>query len=149
MAYYREYFRDKGIFENEVYPEIPEVLRTLKESGAIVALATSKPYEFAVRILEHFGLIQYFDYFGAATMDGRISKKTDVIAHLIEDLGDVDRSEVLMVGDRDQDINGAKANRLHSVGVLWGYGSSEELQGAGADFVLERPKNLAGLFAKN
>lgn len=149
VAYYREYFRDKGIFENEVYPEIPEVLRTLKESGAIVALATSKPYEFAVRILEHFGLIQYFDYFGAATMDGRISKKTDVIAHLIEDLGDVDRSEVLMVGDRDQDINGAKANRLHSVGVLWGYGSSEELEGAGADFVLEGPKNLAGLFAKN
>ena len=146
VAYYREYFRDKGIFENEAYPRIAEVLGALKEKGAVVALATSKPYEFAVRILEHFGLIQYFDHFGAATMDGRISKKADVIAHLIEDLGDVDKSKVLMVGDRDQDINGARVNELHSAGVLWGYGSMEELQGAGADFVLECPKDLEGLF---
>ena len=146
VAYYREYFRDKGIFENEAYPAIAEVLGALKEKGAVVALATSKPYEFAVRILEHFGLIQYFDYFGAATMDGRISKKTDVIAHLIEEIGEVDRSEILMVGDRDQDINGAKANGLASIGVLWGYGSREELQGAGADFIIGKPEDLTGLF---
>ena len=146
VAYYREYFRDRGIFENEAYQGIAEVLGALKEKGAVVALATSKPYEFAVRILEHFGLIQYFDYFGAATMDGRISKKTDVIAQLLSEIGIDDRAGVLMVGDRDQDINGAKANGLASVGVLWGYGSAEELQGAGADFVLESPKDLAGLF---
>ena len=146
VAYYREYFRDKGIFENEAYRGIAEVLGALKEKGAVIALATSKPYEFAVRILEHFGLIQYFDHFGAATMDGRISKKTDVIAHLLEDLGDVEKSEVLMVGDRDQDINGAKANNLPGVGVLWGYGSMEELQGAGADYIIAKPEDLTGLF---
>ncbi len=146
VAYYREYFRDKGIFENEAYPGIADVLSTLKKAGAVVTLATSKPYEFAVRILEHFHLSQYFDHFGAATMDGRISRKDDVIAHLLEELGDVDRSEVLMVGDRDQDVNGAKANGLRSVGVLWGYGSSEELQGAGADIMIGKPEDLAGLF---
>ena len=146
VTYYREYFRDKGIFENEVYPGIAEVLRTLKEKGVTVALATSKPYEFSIRILEHFNLIQYFDYFGAATMDGRISKKADVIAHLLQEIGNVDRSEVLMVGDRAQDIEGAKANGLLSVGVLWGYGSEEELKGAGTDFVLSKPEDLAGLF---
>lgn len=146
VAYYREYFRDRGIFENQVYPEIAEVLCALKDKGVIVALATSKPYEFAVRILEHFNLIRYFDHFGAATMDGRISKKTDVIAHLLAEVGIEDRSEVLMVGDRDQDINGAKANGLHGVGVLWGYGSMEELQGAGADYVIEKPGDLTGLF---
>ena len=146
VTYYRENFRDKGIFENVVYPGIPEILKELKEKGVVVALATSKPHEFSVRILEHFDLIKYFDFIGAATMDGRISKKTDVIAHLLEYMGDVDKDEVLMVGDRDQDIDGAKANGLHSVGVLWGYGSKEELQNAGADYVIERPEELLELF---
>lgn len=146
VSYYREYFRDTGIFENAVYPGIPEALKTLKENGTVVALATSKPYEFAVRILEHFGLIQYFDYFGAATMDGRISRKSDVIAHLLTELGDVDKSETLMVGDRNQDIDGAKANGLQSVGVLWGYGSREELESAGAEYILAGPEELPKLF---
>ena len=86
VTYYREYFRDKGIFENVVYPGIPEALEQLKSKGVIVALATSKPYEFSVRILDHFDLMKYFDYVGAATMDGRISRKTDVIAHLLEEI---------------------------------------------------------------
>ena len=146
VTYYREYFRDKGIFENVVYPGIPEALEQLKSKGVIVALATSKPYEFSVRILDHFDLMKYFDYVGAATMDGRISKKTDVIAHLLEEIGDVDKSTVLMVGDRNQDIDGAKANELHSAGVLWGYGSREELAGAGADYIIETPEELADLF---
>ena len=79
-------------------------------------------------------------------MDGRISRKTDVIAHLLEEIGDVDKSTVLMVGDRNQDIDGPKANELHSAGVLWGYGSREELAGAGADFIIENPDELAELF---
>ncbi len=146
VAFYREYFKDKGIFENEVYEGIPEVLQALKEKGVKVALATSKPYEFAVRILEHFHLRQYFDYLGAATMDGRISRKADVISELLKEIGVGDRTEILMVGDRNQDVDGAKANSLHSAGVLWGYGSEEELQTAGADYVLSKPADLAGLF---
>ena len=145
VEYYREYFRPKGIFENSVYEGIPELLKKLRENSITVAVATSKPYEFAVRILEHFALKQYFDYIGGATMDGRISKKTDVIAHLLEEFGDVDKGTVLMVGDRAQDIAGAKANGLHSAGVLWGYGSAEELQTAGADYLAAEPSDLLGL----
>jgi len=145
VEYYREYFRDRGIFENKRYEGIPEMLETLREKGVTVALATSKPYEFAVRILKHFSLNEYFDHFGAATMDGRISRKADVIADLLARLGDVDRASVLMIGDRDQDINGAKANGLASAGVLWGYGSAEELQGAGADYLVGEPAEIPGL----
>ena len=142
VEYYREYFRPKGIFENSVYEGIPELLKKLRERNITVALATSKPYEFAVRILEHFELKQYFDYIGGATMDGRISKKADVIAHLLDEFGNVDEAEVLMIGDRAQDVEGARANGLHSAGVLWGYGSAEELQGAGADYLAAKPEEL-------
>ena len=83
VEYYREYFRAGGIFENVVYEGIPEMLRELKRRDAVVALATSKPYEFSVSILDHFDLHQYFDFVGAATMDGRISWKADVIRHLL------------------------------------------------------------------
>lgn len=146
IEYYREYFRAGGIFENTVYEGIPEMLRELKRRGVYVALSTSKPYEFALEILKHFDLYQYFDYLGAATMDGRISRKEDVIHHLLDDLEIEDKSCVLMVGDRDQDINGAKANDLASAGVLWGYGSFDELQDAGADYLLEQPGELLELF---
>ena len=142
VEYYREYFRPKGIFENSVYEGIPELLKKLRENHITVALATSKPYEFAVRILEHFELKQYFDYIGGATMDGRISKKADVIARLLDEFGNVDKAEVLMIGDRAQDVEGARANGLHSAGVLWGYGSAEELQGAGADYLAAKPEEL-------
>ena len=146
IEYYREYFRAGGIFENTVYEGIPEMLRELKRRGVYVALSTSKPYEFALEILKHFDLYQYFDYLGAATMDGRISRKEDVIHHLLDDLEIEDKSCVLMVGDRDQDINGAKANDLASAGVLWGYGSFDELQDVGADYLLEQPVKLLELF---
>ena len=145
VEYYREYFRAGGIFENTVYDGIPELLQALKHKGVTVALATSKPYEFAVQILRHFGLYPFFDYFGAATMDGSVSRKADVIARLLEQFGDVDPSSVLMIGDRAQDIAGAKANRLPSAGVLWGYGSTEELQSAGADHLLSVPSDLLAL----
>jgi len=145
VEYYREYFREDGIFENVVYEGIPEMLGELKNRGAIVALATSKPYEFSVRILDHFDLHQYFDFVGAATMDGRISRKADVISHLIDKLGENEKSSILMIGDRDQDIDGAKANGLQSAGVLWGYGSREELMDAGADYIVSAPSDIVNI----
>ena len=145
VEYYREYFREDGIFENVVYEGIPEMLGELKSRGAIVALATSKPYEFSVRILDHFDLHQYFDIVGAATMDGRISRKADVISHLIDKLGENEKSSILMIGDRDQDIDGAKANGLQSAGVLWGYGSREELMDAGADYIVSAPSDIVNI----
>ena len=145
VKYYREYFSVKGLFENKVYEGIPEMLSDLQKRGVILAIATSKPYEFTVRILEHFDLIKYFDHIGAATMDGTISRKEEVIMHLLDNMSVKDKSSVLMVGDRHHDIDGAKANELSSAGVLWGYGTEEELLKAGADYLLKEPSDLLNL----
>lgn len=146
IAYYREYFSVDGLFENEVYDGIPEMLSELKDRGVVLAIATSKPYEFTVRILEHFDLMKYFDHIGAATMDGSISRKEDVILNLLDKMGVEDKASILMVGDRHHDIDGAKINGLDSAGVLWGYGSEDELQTAGANYLLQKPEDIPGLF---
>ena len=146
IKYYREFFSTKGLYENEVYEGIPGMLEELKKRGVTVALGTSKPYEFSVEILRHFGLSGYFDHVGAATMDGRISKKEDVISNLLGQLNYEDKASVLMVGDRYHDIEGAKANGIHSAGVLWGYGTEEELQKAGAEYLFAKPDDILRLF---
>ena len=146
IKYYRENFSVTGLYENKVYDGIPEMLEALQTKGVKIALATSKPYEFSIKILKHFDLYKYFDFFGAATMDGRISKKADVISHLLDEMGAESKDEILMVGDRYHDIEGAKANDLKSAGVLWGYGSKEELQNAGAEYILSEPLEILQLF---
>jgi len=144
---YREYFSVKGIFENEVYAGVREMLIELREAGMKICLATSKPEEFAQKILEHFGLSEYFDMVAGATMDGSRSLKKDVIEYAIDKLGltDEDRTHIVMVGDREHDIIGAKQTELNSIGVTYGYGSPEELRTAGADFIADSPKAVAEL----
>ena len=146
IKYYRENFSVTGLYENKVYDGVPEMLEALQKKGVKIALATSKPYEFSIKILKHFDLYKYFDFFGAATMDGSISKKADVISHLLDEMGAESKDEILMVGDRYHDIEGAKANDLKSAGVLWGYGSKDELQNAGAEYILSEPLEILQLF---
>lgn len=135
VEYYREYFGVTGIFENTMFDGIPELLNTIKMSGRTISLATSKPEQYAVRILEHFNLTQYFDFVGAATMDESRSKKADVIDYTLKQLCVNDKSKVVMVGDRHHDIEGANVNGLDSIGVLFGYGDREELETAGATYI--------------
>lgn len=135
--YYRKKYREKGIFENEVYPNIEFVLKTLKENGKILVLATSKPEEFAYKILKHFNLLQYFDFIGAATMDSSRSKKGDVIKYALDNLQIKNLNQVIMIGDRKYDIIGANENQLDSIGVLYGYGNKEELETAGAKYICQ------------
>lgn len=142
---YREYFSVTGIFENRVYDEIEDLLKQLKSCGKQLLVATSKPEEFAVQILEHFGLAQYFEYVCGASMDEKRVKKGDVIAYAIEMAGIEDVSLAVMVGDREHDIIGAKENGMDSIGVLFGYGSRKELKEAGADFIGESVKELTKL----
>ena len=145
VAYYREYFSEKGIYENELYNGITEVLKQIKSSGRQVILATSKPEEFAVEILKYFKIDQYFDFVAAATMDGTRNNKADIIAYALE-LGKItDLQSAVMIGDREYDINGAKVARLDSIGVLYGYGSREELESAGATYIAERVEDIMGL----
>jgi len=142
---YREYFSDRGIFENIPYKGVHEMLQFLRTRGQKLVLATSKPEEFAIRILERFDLAPYFDLVVGATMDEKRSKKADVIAHALSLLQPKERDSIIMVGDREHDILGAKENGLKAIGVLYGYGSREELEQAGAYAVAETMDQLKEL----
>lgn len=133
---YREYFREKGMFENSVYPGVTEMLQKLKDVGLHLAVATSKPEELSLQILEHFGLKSYFEVICGATMDEKRVKKGEIISDALKQLGisEEEKRHVLMVGDREHDVCGAKENQLACMGVLFGYGSREELEKAGADY---------------
>lgn len=137
IVFYREYFSVDGLFENTPYAGIEAVLTKLRERGVTLAVATSKPEQFAVRIIEHFGLAPYFALVCGATMNSSRSKKGDVIAYTLSQLGitEADKASVLMIGDRHHDIEGAKENGLASAGVLWGFGDEAELKTAGADAI--------------
>ncbi len=141
-AFYRETFRVKGLYENMVYDGVPEMLEELNHKGIKLIIATSKPEEFTMKILKHFDLLKYFDFVAAATFDATRNSKDKVIAYALEKLGIKDRSEVVMIGDRHHDIDGAKDNGVDSIGVLWGFGSREELETAGATHIAENIREI-------
>lgn len=135
VDYYREYYNDKGIYENRLYDGMADLLSSLCHAGKKLLVATSKPEPFSIRIMEHFGIRQYFTYIAGSHMDGTRSIKKEVIAYALEAGNVTDRSAAVMVGDRKFDILGAKSMGLASIGVLFGYGSLEELEAAGADHI--------------
>lgn len=139
---YREYFAVKGLLENTVYPGIPELLATLKQNGKKLVVATSKPEEYSIKIIEHFGLSQYFENVCGSLMDETRSKKDEVIEYAIERNHITDRSKILMIGDRKHDMLGAKKCGIAACGILFGYGSCEELQTNGADMIAGTVKDL-------
>lgn len=137
VVYYREYFAAGGLFENEVYAGIPELLAELKSRGKKIYLATSKPEVYAIQILEHFNLAQYFDFMGGASMDSSRSMKSDVVRYVLANASIPDLNKAVMIGDREYDITGAKDNCLHSIGVTYGFGNREELTTAGAEHIVD------------
>lgn len=145
VKYYREYFSTKGLFENQVYEGVVELLTELKKAGKKLVIATSKPEKFSVEILKHFDLYKYFDFVAGASMDETRTKKDEVIAYALENLGIKDVSDVIMVGDREHDVFGAKAFGMDSIGVLYGYGSLKELEAAGATYIAENVKDILEL----
>ncbi len=142
VKYFREYFSVKGMFENAVYDGIKEVLSKLKANGKTLIVATSKAEIFAKKILEHFELAEYFDFVAGATFDSSRVKKEDVIDYALKSCGIEDISRMVMIGDREFDIFGAKHFGMDSVGVLYGYGSREELEVAGATYIAEKPLDI-------
>ena len=142
IALYREYYRDRGIYENMVYDGIPALLAALREAGKTLIVATSKPEAFAVQILEHFQLAHYFDCIAGASMDSSRSKKADVIAYALARCGVEDVSGAVMVGDREHDVYGAAAHGMDCIGVLFGYGSEQELRTAGATRIADSVAHL-------
>lgn len=136
VGLYRERFSTVGLFENAVYPGIPPLLRRLKAAGCRMAVATGKPTVFSRRILAHFDLLQYFDEVSGISLTEAPLTKQGVIEHAMERLSVIRREDCIMVGDRDQDAIGAAACGIGFVGVLYGYGSREELSRAGASHMM-------------
>lgn len=145
VEYYREYYRDDGIFEIEVYPGMAELLSSLKNAGKKIILATCKPEEFAKRIIAHIGFDEYFTFIAGSTLDRTRQKKSDIIRYALDELSVSDMSDCLMVGDRDVDITGAAALGIDGCGVLHGFGSEDELWNAGAKFVVKDSFELRSL----
>lgn len=139
---YREYFSVTGLFENELIPGIPELLSRLKAAGKTLMVATSKPEDFSRRILEHFELLKYFDFVAGACMDETRTQKWEVIQWALEHC-DCARSQILMVGDRRHDVEGSARFHIPCLGVLYGYGSREELESAGAAAIVASPAEIA------
>jgi phosphoglycolate phosphatase len=140
---FREYFTEKGIYENSVYEGVPEMLELLRKAGCTLAVATSKPEAFAEQILERFNLAKYFSVIAGASMDG--TTKPIVIRQALQRLGVESSDPILMIGDREHDIFGAKEVGIASLGVLYGYGSEEELHKAGADYIAQTPLDIVSI----
>ncbi|MGN0615722.1 HAD hydrolase-like protein [Ruminococcus flavefaciens] len=142
---FRERYSTVGLFENRVYEGVPEMLKRLRDGGKRIMVATSKPEVYAVRIFDRFGLSQFFEIVGGANINGTRNDKDEVIEYVLEKAGISDRSSVLMIGDRRQDVIGAHKTGLKCMGILWGFGSIEELTEAGADFIAETPEKAADM----
>ena len=151
VSYYREYYEEKGMFENEVYPGIKQLLRDLIKQGVLCLVATSKPEIYAKKILDYYELSNYFLLYRRGKYGRTRTDKAEVIAYALKQIpAEYSNKKVLMVGDRSHDIIGAKKNGIDCAGVLFGYGSREELEEAGADFVadsVEAVRNIVFLNA--
>ena len=142
VAFYRERYASLGYLENAVYPGIEEALGALHSRGMRLFVATSKPTIYAERILAHFGLDRFFRGVYGSALDGTRSGKAELLAYIRQR---EKISDGVMIGDRAQDITGALATGLTPVGALWGYGSREELEKAGATHLCPHPSQLGSV----
>ncbi len=149
VKYYREYYSDKGIFENKVYSGIENMLINLRSKGKKIILATSKPQNYAEIILDHFGISKYFDIIAGSTFDCSRRTKTDVLNYAIEQIGMTDYSQGIMIGDRKHDIIGAKEVGIKCIAVMYGYGNRNEFQTYGADYIIDDVEQLEIFLSDN
>ncbi|MCM1049547.1 MAG: HAD family hydrolase [Clostridiales bacterium] len=148
VVFYRERFGDVGIFENEIYDGMEELLARLKKEGKTLAIASSKPTIYVNRILQHFNIEQYFDVIVGSELDGTRSQKNEVVEEALNRLKTLQHTgndKFVMIGDRKFDINAAKKFGIVSIGVSYGYAAPNELEQAGADYIVDTVKELGKL----
>lgn len=138
---YRARFGAIGLFENAVYPGIPQLLEAIAREGWAAYVVTSKPEVYASRIVAHFGLSAYFRAIYGSELDGRLTDKADLLAHVLAH-EPVSPTHIVMVGDREHDMRGAVAHGIPALGVAYGYGSRAELTAAGARWVCDTPERV-------
>lgn len=143
VIYYRERFSTVGLFENDIYPGIAQMLERLKQAERRLAVASSKPTVFVKQILEHFEILSYFDVIVGSELDGTRAKKEEVVEEALRQLlCGGNGHDIVMVGDRKFDVEGAKAYGIDSIGVAYGYAACGELEEAGADVIVETVEEL-------
>ncbi len=143
---YRERYSATGLFENDVYPGVPLALEGLRDTGWKLLVATSKVRAYAIRILDHFALAGYFDAVYGSEFDGTRADKRDLLRFVVEH-ENLTPADAVMIGDREHDALGARANGIRALGVAWGYGSRDELLKAGVERVLETPQEILSALA--
>lgn len=146
IVYYRERFSTVGLYENMVYVGMQELLEELQNRGKKLYVATSKPSVFAIKILEHFRLIHFFQAVIGSELDGTRVEKTEVIKFVLSTIED--RSRIVMIGDRKYDIMGARENQIDAIGVAYGYGSYEELETAKPNYIVNTVSELRAVLCK-
>ena len=145
---YRERYSVTGIFENAVYPGIENMLAQLEKKGYILAVASSKPEVYVRQILDHFGLTRYFTEIGGSELNGRRTNKTEVIEDVLKRLNmDKHRDQVIMVGDKEHDVYGARKAGLECIAVSFGYGTEEELKQAEPLKIVDSAEGIVDFFA--
>lgn len=141
VLFYREQYAAGGLFENALYPDIPQMLQTLRSQGYRLFVATAKPQIYAIAILDHFCLTSLFDGIYGSELAGERSHKGELIQHILQQ-ETLDAPATVMIGDRQQDMMGAKQNQMRAIGVTYGYGSLDELQTHGADWIAHSPLDI-------
>lgn len=142
IDYYRERFKEKGMFENELYPGIQAMLEFLKQAGHTLIIATSKPTVFSEQILKYFAIDRYFDQVVGSNLDGTRSSKTDIIDYILNLYRDYDQNDFVMIGDRKHDLIGAHNTGIDCIGVTYGYGSIDEIKGASPTYMVGSVEEL-------
>lgn len=147
VKYYRERYADIGIFENRPYPGIEKALKTLKDKGYLLAVSSSKPELFVRQVLEHFELSEYFDAIVGSTMQEKRTDKKEVIEETLRRMNLKEhRDEVVMVGDKEHDVIGARQEGIPCVAVSYGYGTREELIASKPLVILDSVEELLDFF---
>ncbi|EJS08398.1 MULTISPECIES: HAD family hydrolase [Bacillus] len=149
VFYFREYLKQSGLLENKVYDGITALLQELKDAGNRLFVATSKPTVFAKQVIEHFQLTSFFEEIVGSNLDGTRIKKEEIIAHILQTNEELQKEEMVMIGDRKHDVIGANSNGIASIGVLYGYGSEIELGDAGAIHIVKDVEELQSFCIEN
>jgi len=142
IGFYRERFREKGMFENELYAAIPSLLKMLKEQPFTLVVATSKPTVFSEQILKYFHIDGYFDLVVGSNLDGTRTAKTEIIQYILDKYNEYERTDFIMIGDRKHDIIGANNTGIDSIAVTYGYGSYDELSKANPSYIVGSVEEL-------
>lgn len=145
---YREFYKDKGMYQCKLYDGINELLIKLKKQNIKIAVSTSKAIVFAEAILKKHNIYDYFNFISGSELDGSREKKEEVIKYALEGLGVKDKNQVIMIGDRCFDIEGARKNNIDSVGVLWGFGNEEEFLKYNSTYIVSNTNELFDVINK-